>query len=403
MENGSQRSDNNAALATLHTVLVADDDMAIQLLIRRMLERVGYAVFCADSGEEALSIYAEQQPDLVLLDAVMPGLDGFETTERLVAEYGDNCAPIMIITSLNNDESVEQAFQVGATDFVTKPIQWSVMLKRMNRLMLARDTEKVLSAVREQAVKDQLEYEKHLRQAQKNEAIGRFANGLAHDFGNTLTAISGYAELAERSRREGDEERLGYCLSEIRRASERAGSMVQSILEMGGRARGAKEQLLVHDVINEVVALLKLALPPSVVVRTRPFSESLSVEADPIQLQHGLMNLILNAREAVGEEGVIEVSAAQESVHPNRICAACCREFSGDYISLSVSDTGCGIAQEDQDRIFEPFYSTKPAGNGVGMGLAVVNGFIHQHLGHIQVESNLGKGSQFTLYLPVMR
>lgn len=399
MDSTNDTLDTTAAASSRRTVLVADDDDAILLLIRQMLERAGYSVIAAGCGREAIALYKEHNPDLVLLDAVMPNIDGFEATEQLVTAYGKNCAPIMILTSLNDDASVERAFQAGAVDFVSKPILWSVILKRMSRLFDARDTVKALEREREQAIEDRIDYERRLQQSQKNEAIGRLASGLAHDFNNILTSIVGYVDLVERLNGEDSDPRVNQYLGEISRASERAKQMVRNMLKISSRASGDKKVVAVQELLSEVTALLKSVSPASVSVEQHNVAEPVYVEVDPVQLHQCLMNLGINARDAMRGGGHIELSVGLEQIK-GQSCASCFDNFSGEYVALSVSDDGEGIAPEVLEKVFEPFFTTREVGQGTGMGLAVVHGFVHQHDGHIDVDSKPGVGSKFTLYFP---
>lgn len=239
-----------------------------------------------------------------------------------------------------------------------------------------------------------------MMQSQKMEAIGRLTGGIAHDFNNILGSMLGFAELA-RLRYAGTDETLDDYLEQIEIAGGRARDLVRQLLvfSRGESTVGARPTPLV-PMIKEALKMLRPTLPAQVSLHFVQPAEPLIVRIDPLHVQQMLLNLILNARDAMPEGGRIRVVVRKTAVEGE--CAICHEWFGGEWIELSVIDTGCGILDEHLDLLFQPFFSTKGVGEGSGMGLAVIAGLIRTYGGHVIVRSTPGQGSAFRLLLPVV-
>ena len=241
--------------------------------------------------------------------------------------------------------------------------------------------------------------QERLRQSEKMEAIGTLAGGIAHDFNNILSAILGYAELAQL--RQDDGERLAHDLDEIKNGACRARDLVAQILTFSRKTEQQRRPLQASLIINEALKLLRSSIPASIDFRTEINSQG-QVLAEPTQLHQVIMNLCTNAAHAMaGQVGTLGVSLQEVEVAENDpVLGAELQQ--GCYLQIEVSDTGCGMAKSVLERIFDPFFTTKEAGKGTGLGLAVVHGIIQDHGGHITVYSELGQGSTFHIYLPMV-
>jgi signal transduction histidine kinase/ActR/RegA family two-component response regulator len=249
---------------------------------------------------------------------------------------------------------------------------------------------------RKQAEERRVQLEAQLREAQKMEAIGTLAGGVAHDFNNVLAGILGNVELASQDVGEHHPARAN--LEQIRRASLRARNLVQQILAFSRR----QPQLLVSQplrpLVEESLTLLRATLPSSVQLHITLDDDPLHVQADATQIQQVLMNLCTNSWHALqASSGRIEIGL--ESVEPGELQMPADLP-SGRLAHLWVGDDGCGMDAATQARIFEPFFTTKPVGQGTGLGLAVVHGIVTAHGGAIRVESAPSRGSRFHIYLP---
>jgi len=229
------------------------------------------------------------------------------------------------------------------------------------------------------------------------EAIGTLAGGIAHDFNNIIGAISGFAELLLD---DVSDERSKKNLQHILKASQRAKDLVKQILAFSRLSEHERKPLQVSLIIKETLKLLRPSFPTTIEINQDIKTESSMILADPIQIHSLLMNLCTNARDAMREKGgTLEVSLADFIIDTET--ALRYQELRpGNYIRLSVSDTGTGINPEIIDRIFDPYFTTKEVGEGSGMGLALVHGIVKNHHGEITVYSELGKGTTFNVLLP---
>jgi len=234
-----------------------------------------------------------------------------------------------------------------------------------------------------------------LRQAEKMQAVGHLAGGIAHDFNNILGAILGYGELAQM-KAQGDMKRY---IDTIMSAGNRAKALVAQILSYS-RAEGAERiPVIVAPIAQEVCDLVRGSSPQTIEVRFAGEAAEAAVLGDPTRLHQLLMNLCTNAIQAMGESGVLEIGVHEETTARSRKVRT--GEMpAGDYVRLTVRDTGHGIAPEVIDRIFEPFFTTKPAGRGTGLGLALVHSVVMEHRAFLDVESALGHGTTFEVWIP---
>jgi PAS domain S-box-containing protein len=238
--------------------------------------------------------------------------------------------------------------------------------------------------------------EEQLRQAQKMESLGTLASGVAHDFNNLLAVISGYAELSQGQI--GDNPILQKNLNEIKRATQRATGLVRQILTFSRKAEADFVPLDISHLARELVTLLSETFPRSIAFNLNLPETFPSLLADQNQLQQIVLNLCVNARDAMPGGGTLSVTA---SVVPGEAIATLGAPTDRSYACLEVGDTGTGMTADVKARIFEPFFTTKPADKGTGLGLAVVYGIVASHHGVLDVESAIGVGSTFRIYLPL--
>jgi len=236
-----------------------------------------------------------------------------------------------------------------------------------------------------------------LLQAQKMEAIGRLAGGIAHDFNNLLTTILGYSELILRSH--PADGALREEVGEIRKASERAASLTRQLLAFSRKQVIAPRVLSLNEVVAEVAKLLERLIGEDISLSTDLESGLGSVLADPVQVEQVLFNLTINSRDAMPRGGRITL-ATRNVVLSDMLAGLHFSVPRGSYVVLSVRDTGVGMDAQVQSRLFEPFFTTKETGKGTGLGLSTVYGIVKQSNGYIVVESELGRGTAFEIYLP---
>lgn len=251
---------------------------------------------------------------------------------------------------------------------------------------------------RNEAIQSLRERDEQLRQAQKMEAIGRLAGGIAHDFNNVLTTIIGYSDLVLSSPELADSPVLE-DIGEIKAAAERAGALTRRVLAFSRRQALQPTVSSLNEVVTDTSRLLSRTLGADVKLETSLDPESWDVEVDEDQFAQVLLNLAVNARDAMPEGGILAISTSNVYLDAD-FCKKRPGIKAGPYARMTVSDTGVGMDEDTASRIFEPFYTTKPEGEGTGLGLSTVYGLVTQSGGHVEVTSKPGEGTVFTLYLP---
>ena len=252
---------------------------------------------------------------------------------------------------------------------------------------------------RKQVEEEKDKLQTQLQQAHKMEAIGTLAGGIAHDFNNIVGIILGNTELAIDDVPEGNPAQLN--LKEVRTASLRAKDVVRQLLSFARKTKLEKKPANIIPIIKESLKFLRSSIPTSIEIRQNIAKDVDTILADPTQINQILINLCANSHHSMPDGGVIVITLKNIELDEDT-SDQCSKLNPGRYVNLAVSDTGHGISQEKIDRIFDPYFTTKEVGKGTGMGLAVVHGIVKGHNGLITVESELGKGTTFSIFFPVV-
>lgn len=248
-------------------------------------------------------------------------------------------------------------------------------------------------------ITEQKRIENQLLRAQRMESIGTLAGGIAHDFNNILAPILMATEMLQLNDFDNETHRW---LAIIRENSERGADLVKQVLTFARGMEGERIIVQVKHIIKDLVKVLKQTLPKSINVRSDLESDLWLIRADATQIHQVLMNLSINARDAMPLGGTLVISA--ENVHLDETYARVHLDaVPGEYLMISVSDTGAGIAPEIHERIFDPFFTTKEVGKGTGLGLATALTIVRSHNGFINVYSDLGRGTKFSVYIPTAK
>jgi len=249
-------------------------------------------------------------------------------------------------------------------------------------------------------ITEYLTIDKEVRQTHKLESLGTLAGGIAHDFNNILSGIVGYTELSLAIVKE--EGALKDYLLELAQAGKRATALVRQILTFTRRGEGKLVNTEIPIIAKEVLQLLRSTLPTTIELKKKIDNNVAPVLADPVQIHQIIMNLCTNASHAMEPYGGVLTVTIGKAVLPPQFFERNRDLLPGEYLQLSVSDTGCGMNQEVVASIFDPYFTTKPPGQGTGLGLSVVHGIVKDCGGHITVDSSVGRGSTFTIYLPTV-
>lgn len=295
------------------------------------------------------------------------------------------------------EELLENGFAIYETRHLAKDGR-IVEIESTARMLKDKDGKIVGGVAILRDVSERKREEQRLRQVQKMEALGTLAGGIAHDFNNILAAIMGYAELSLQQLEPGSS--VYDNLEHILQAAIRARDLVRHILTFSRQSEGERRLLRLEPIIVESVKLLRALIPSTIEIRHHIQDKDAIVIGDPVQIEQIIMNLGSNASHAMRTSGgTLDIGLMKKTLTPEEL-----REYTelapGTYVVLWIKDTGPGIPKEIQHRIFDPFFTTKEVGQGTGMGLAVVLGIVKKMNGTIKVESELGKGTVFTILLP---
>ena len=241
--------------------------------------------------------------------------------------------------------------------------------------------------------------EAQLQQSQKLEAIGTLSGGIAHDFNNILSSIIGFTELSLDEVEHGTT--LQNNLTEVLKAGNRARDLIKQIMTFSRKGEQERKPVQINPLIIETVRMLRSAIPTNIEIEEHITPEMLTIDANPTQMNQVMVNLVTNASHAIDENGIIEIGLEVVSLDES-IKNSYPDLLPGRYAKIFVSDNGCGIAEENLDLIFDPYFTTKDPDRGTGLGLAGVHGIVKTHGGHISVYSEVGKGTSFNVYFPIV-
>jgi signal transduction histidine kinase len=380
-------------------VLLVEDDDAYAALVTTGLQSpdTHIALTRAATLAAALDAIAGHSFDAILLDPVLPDSDGLSAVGRIHATASRTA--IVVLTSNADDRVAIAAVQHGAQECLVKHDTDAKALLRALHFARERTAFQLAQQEREARKSEQAlrATAEQLRQAAKMEAVGRLAGGVAHDFNNVLTAIFGYVDLLLDQFGEHDPRRPD--LQEIRHSAERAASLTRQLLAFSRKQVLQPRIINVNGVIEGMQALLVRLVTDDVTPWLGLAPDVWQVRVDPGQIEQVLMNLAANARDAMPEGGRLGIETANVVVaQEDPVDRPGLRR--GEYVLMTVSDTGQGMPEEVRTHIFEPFFTTKAQGKGTGLGLATVYGIVKQSGGGVYVESREGAGTRFLIYLP---
>ena len=385
-------------------VFFVEDDRVVAELVRVVLRRAGYTVTgYAPSGEQALALLptlmgTPAEPAVVLMDYLLPGINGLETVQLIMDQWP---LPVVMLTAYDASELVAEASAAGVGAYLIKP-PTAPELERAITIAMARfDDLMALRAVNgrlERTLADLRTAERRLVEQERMAAVGKMATHIAHHFNNILMPVLLYADLTLQTPELPPKvrQRMQSVVDQVRHAVD----LVQGMLDFSGAAWLKRKQVDLVVLVQETLAMLGESWPEDIMITFDHCAGTCLVDVDPARIQQMLVNLIVNAREAMPKGGRLRVALdcmyVGEGEEPPLPDLA-----PGAWVRITVEDTGTGIPPSVLPHIFEPFFTTQ-APIKVGMGLAQVHGIVAQHGGYTGVTSVVGEGSVFAFYLPTV-
>ncbi len=352
-------------------VLLIDDEEPIRKVVGLYLRSHGYEVITAEDGQRGIELFQRESPPIVLTDIKMPGMDGIEVLERIKQMSPET--EVIVITGHGDMDLAIQSLQLDASDFITKPVGNEALSVALRRAEERLATKRLLKATRE-----------YLRKAEKRIAIGEISDKIAHEIRTPLTVIGGFARRLRNkaSMRLSEEKYAGIIANEVARLE----SLINDILLYSGEIPLEKKELNVNKLISEVLLLLDKDLTQKGISVSTSFAEGIPlICVDRRKLGEVFINIIINAMHAMEKGGNLGVQTeyVQEKVPKT--------------IKIAISDTGKGIPGDVLEKVFDPFFSTKTVGSG--LGLTVAREILKRHNSTIGIRSEVGKGTTVTVEL----
>lgn len=419
----------------VYKILIVDDEELNLKMLSRLLSCDQYSLYTAGNGKRALELAKRINPDLVLLDVLMPELDGIETCRILKSTEGTSQIPVIMLTAYPDKDTKLLCLRAGANDFLAKPVDNVELQLRVKNLLefkkhaetlkwnalleQSKATLEVKNRELEAALQEIERAQTQIIQQEKMASIGQLAAGVAHEInnpvgfiGSNLGTLGKYVNRFEEFIKLMDDAVQMECSDEVREeiaqnrrrlkiddiskdinlligesidGTERVKKIVQDLKTFshtgGSEMVSANINECLENTINVVWNEIKY-----VATLRRDFGDIPLIRCNPQQLNQVFLNLLVNAAHSINKQGEIIVSTLRED----------------DFITVSITDTGSGMSEEIQRRIFEPFFTTKEVGKGTGLGLSIANDIIRKHNGEITVASKIGTGTTFTVRIPVV-
>ncbi|MGA1864159.1 MAG: response regulator [bacterium] len=380
-----------------HKILIVDDVPHNIQVLANILKEAGYRLGFAKDGEAALTHMKSAKFDLILLDIMMPGTDGYGVCTQLKKDSQTRDIPVIFITALHGTENKTKGFELGAVDYITKPFDAREVLARVKTHLTIRDYATQL----EQMVEERT---RQLVHADRLATMGTFSAAIIHEINSPLSYVMGNTKLLElfwnNSRsileRHAEEDKTGYLVKDVKEVDEwlkylqegcdRISRLVKSLKAYSRQTDIQKEQIPLLDIINDSLYLISHKIKTRGITIDLTGSQDLKIYCDPQKISQVFVNLIDNACDAISDhKGKINID-----VNP----------LDDDNVSIRIRDNGPGISNEMAEKIFEPFYTTKNKDCGTGLGLFIVNTIIKEHGGKISLSPFQGKGAEFTIIFP---
>ncbi|MCK5171837.1 MAG: response regulator [Planctomycetes bacterium] len=394
-------------------VLIAEDDLVTQMALEKNLKEWGYTVLLAENGEQAWQAVQEHEPRLAIFDWMMPGMDGLELCKRIRRQQNTSYIYTILLSSKTETDDLIAGLDGGADDYITKPFDTGVLRSRMVAGARVIEYERLLAAKNAQSQSYIAEMEKlaedrakQLIHSEKMATVGLLSAGIAHEINNPTTFIAGNVQILEkmwddiapilckqaenakdpRPKLELILEEMPKMVSDMQNGVKRISNIVRGLKTFCRKEQVATDDCNVNTCIEQALLLCHNTVKKNITVEQELAEDLQEITAEFQQIEQVLINLFVNAADAMDEKGHGTLSVRTRT-----------RE---NTVVIEVGDTGPGIPQDVLDKIWEPFFTTKPINKGTGLGLFVVCGVIEKHDGRITVENKPAGGALFTITLP---
>jgi signal transduction histidine kinase len=402
-------------------ILLVDDQPAKLLAYEAILEQLGENLIKAGSATEALEQLLKRNVAIILIDVCMPDLDGFQLAAMIREHPRFQKTAIIFVSAIQiTDLDLLRGYQLGALDYVPVPVVPELLrakvkvfaelhrktrqLEQLNAELENRVAERTAELAQanaelekrvEQRTREREQALAQVHEMQKLESLGKLTGGVAHDFNNLLMTVLGNLELAKKYVSENSRA-LGLIDAAIQGA-ERGATLTKRMLAFARRQELRPEAVDIVNLVDSMIEMLRRSVGPTILVSADFEMELPPIRVDPNQLELALLNLAVNARDAMPRGGQIVITARPEQVAAGHITGL----QPGPYVRIGVGDTGLGMDEATSRRATEPFFTTKGPGRGTGLGLSMVDGFVAQSGGAMRIESRTGVGTNVDLWLPV--
>lgn len=389
-------------------ILVVDDEQILAFTLQQQLTISGYVPTIVASGKEALQQIKASPPDLVLMDISLDHeMDGIETAVQ-IQKFAK--IPIVYLTAYTSDKIIERAKTTEPFGYLVKPVKPAEMHTTIEMALYKYECYQKLKLLNQQlqdemskhqqTEEERLKLEQQLEHERKMSAVGKMAGGVSNDMNNMLTPIFGYVEMLTNLFSEDSREQR--YLKGIETASKRLANMARQILTFS-RMEVTRTPLNMATVIQEELGTVKTRFPDHIEIKQVLKKDCSPVMANAIEIHQLILNLCDNAKQAIGKsEGQLIVSLTQLEDCPPHLCVGDGGLPQGECVKLMIADTGCGIEPEHLEKVFDPFFTTREVGQGKGLGLSIVHGIVEHHNGKIMVESQVGQGTTFSIFFPIV-
>ncbi len=371
-----------SSLKNRKSILIVDDLISNVKLLAKHLDE--YKLYFALDGLTAFSVAEESIPDVILLDVMMPGIDGYELCRRLKQNSTTSSIPVIFVTAKSHEDDEELGLQVGAIDFISKPINGPILRARLaNHLELKEYRDNLEELLIKKDAELSLTYDQLLH-AEKLSAIGKLTASISHEFSSPLLGMEQILKAFKLEEEDHEKKQLfNVCISECQRLRD----LIREMQNFGRPTSSSFEPVDLNNIVSGVIKLCAKNLSKRNIQSELQLADIPKINGIKDQMKQVLFNLLTNAADSFADTGgniTIQTKIVDK------------------WVVLTVTDTGCGIAEDNLDDVFAPFFSTKAEGEGTGLGLSICYGIVSKHKGRINVESTYGKGATFTLRFPII-